>query len=140
MATIKSIIKKLVEGELYRNDSTTEVYPVTHFEAVYGKGSERLDLFLKRIGVVNISTHYTVDHMPVQMTLEQAINTVPPEDRICGFLGTVWTYGGWDTYRYIGENLSDWYNTNYWKSLTQDNDLETISNEEIDSLFTDLNL
>lgn len=107
-------IKKILENELVGGTQSTDVYPVTSIKAVYDENNERLDHILNRKGVVNISTNYNDDHIAEVLTLSQAIAKVPSEDRVLGFQGNVLTDNGWITYKFIGTDISQWSNTQYW--------------------------
>lgn len=112
-------IKKILENELVGGTQSTDVYPVTSVKAVYDENNERLDNILKRRGTVNISTNYNADHTAEVLTLAQAIAKVPSTDRVLGFSGTFLSAGGWVTYTFNSEALSEWSNTGKW-SLVSD--------------------
>ena len=110
-------IKKITENELVGGTQSTDVYPVTSVKAVYDESNERLDNILNRRGVVNISTNYNADHIAEVLTLEQAIAKVPSRDRVLGFQGNILTNNGWITYKFIGTDITQWSNIQYWSNV-----------------------
>lgn len=110
-------IKKILENELVGGTQTVDVYPVTSVKAVYDENNERLDHILNRRGIVNISTNYNSDHIAEVLTLSQAIAKVPASDRVLGFQGNILTADGWVTYKFIGTNIAQWSNTEYWANI-----------------------
>lgn len=110
-------IKKILENELVGGTQSSDVYPVTSVKAVYDESNERLDSILNRRGVVNISTNYNDDHIAEVLTLEQAIAKVPSSDRVLGFQGNILTADGWVTYKFIGTDITQWSNTQYWANV-----------------------
>lgn len=117
-------IKKILENELVGGTQNTDVYPVTSIKAVYDEKNERLDHILTRRGVVNISTNYNDDHTAEVLTLPQAINKVPSSDRVLGFQGNILTPDGWITYKFIGTNITQWNNIEYWAAIVDSSILE----------------
>jgi hypothetical protein len=117
-------IKKILENELVGGTQTTDVYPVTSVKAVYDENNERLDHILNRRGVVNISTNYNDDHIAEVLTLSQAIAKVPSSDRVLGFQGNILTPDGWITYKFIGTDITQWSNTEYWAAIIDSSILE----------------
>ncbi len=117
-------IKKILENELVGGTQNTDVYPVTSIKAVYDEKNERLDHILARRGVVNISTNYNDDHIAEVLTLPQAINKVPSSDRVLGFQGNILTPDGWITYKFIGANITQWSNIEYWAAIVDSSILE----------------
>ena len=111
-------IKKILENELVGGVQTTDVYPVTSIKAVYDENNERLDHILNRRGVVNVSTNYNDDHIAEVLTLEEAINIVPSDDRIVGFLGSILTDSGWKLYQFKGESIANWKDVSLWSEIS----------------------
>lgn len=107
-------IKKILENELAGGTKNTDVYPVTSVKAVYDENNERLDHILARRGVVNVSTNYNDDHIAEVLTLSQAIAKVPSSDRVLGFTMTFLSSGGWKTYQFTGDSISNWSDTTKW--------------------------
>lgn len=113
-------IKKILENELVGGTQTTDVYPVTSVKAVYDENNERLDNIIKRRGIVNVSTNYNEDHIPEVLTLSQAINKVPTEDRILGSTIKVLTVNGWMEYEFVGDSIEKWNSEDNWKPAYDD--------------------
>lgn len=116
-------IKKILENELVGGTQSTDVYPVTSVKAVYDENNERLDHILNRRGTVNISTNYNSDHTAEVLTLSQAIAKVPASDRVLGFQGNILTPDGWKSYRFTGDSITLWENTEYWDFLVDSSDI-----------------
>lgn len=114
-------IKKLLESDLVGGVQKTDIYPVTSIKAVYDESNERLDNILARRGVINISTNYNTDHIAEVLTLEEAIEKVPTKDRVLGFTGKFLSPSGWVTYDFVGSSLTEWSDSNMWKSETGTN-------------------
>ena len=136
-------IKKILENELVGGTQSNDVYPVTSIKAVYDENNERLDHILTRRGTVNISTNYNDDHIAEVLTLPQAIAKVPSSDRVLGFSGTFLTSAGWETYKFIGSDISGWSNRYNWKkeAYSEDNNSTiyfTNPSAEISSLVKEL--
>lgn len=110
-------IRKLQEKELVDGVSSEDLYPVTSVKAIYDENNERLDHILSRRGAVNISTNYNNDHIAEVLTLSQAINKVPSNDRVLGFNGTFLSENGWENVYFIGDSLVQWQNSNNWLSV-----------------------
>ena len=73
--------------------------------------------FVKRGGVVNISTNYNSEHTAEVLTLTQALSKVPSTDRVLGFQGKYLASDGWHTIIYIGDSLTSWSDTTKWRDL-----------------------
>lgn len=112
-------IKKILESELVGGTQVADVYPVTSVKAVYDEKNERLDNILNRRGVVNISTNYSEDHTATVLTLEQAIDKVPQNDRVLGFQGKFLTEDGWETYTFTGDSVAKWTDIKNWDSFAK---------------------
>ena len=120
-------IKKILENELVGGTQTTDVYPVTSVKAVYDENNERLDHILNRRGVVNVSTNYNDDHIAEVLTLAQAIAKVPSGDKVLGFTMTFLSSEGWNTYRFEGDSITEWNDTDKWDLFI---DSGNLSNEK----------
>lgn len=124
-------IKKILENELVGGTQNTDVYPVTSVKAIYDENNERLDHILTRRGTVNVSTNYNDDHIAEVLTLAQAIAKVPLSDRVLGFTMTFLSSGGWETYQFNGDSVSNWTNTNLWVSPSSKHNTFVYSDNDI---------
>ena len=73
--------------------------------------------FIKKGGVVNISTNYNSEHTAEVLTLAQTLSKVPSTDRVLGFQGKYLASDGWHTIIYIGDSLTSWSDTTKWIDL-----------------------
>lgn len=124
-------IKKILENELVGGTQSTDVYPVTSVKAVYDENNERLDHILNRRGVVNVSTNYNDDHTVEVLTLSEAISKVPTQDRVLGFTMTFLSSGGWVSYQFNGDSITNWTDTNLWISNSSKHNTFVYSNNDI---------
>lgn len=116
-------VKKILETELVGGTQEIDVYPVTSTKAVYDENNERLDHILSRRGIINVSTNYNEDHIAEVLTLQQAINKVPLNDRVLGFTMTFLSSEGWKTYQYIGRSIANWSYIVEWNEELKKSDL-----------------
>ena len=87
--------------------------------------------FAKRGGIVNISTNYNSVNTAEVLTLPQAIDKVPLSDRVLGFTMTFLSSGGWKTYQFNGDSVSNWTNTNLWVSPSSKHNTFVYSDNDI---------
>lgn len=77
-----------------------------------------ISYFAKRGSTINISTNYSTTNTAEILTLSQAINKVPPKDRVLRFQGTYLASDGWHTIIYTGDDISTWANSTKWIDFT----------------------
>lgn len=110
-------IKKILDSDLVGGAQQTEVYPITAFQAVYNTRNKRLDGFLNRNSIVNISSEYSSNNEVDTLTLETAISKVPVEDRVIGFTGKFLSEDGWQIIRFNGATLDEWSVSSNWDRI-----------------------
>lgn len=89
--------------------------------------------FAKRGSTINISTNYNTSGEAEVLTLSQAIAKVPSSDRVLGFQSNILTAGGWVSYKFIGTDITQWDNAQYWSKVI---DSSILSDELGDSETT----
>ena len=95
--------------------------------------------FVKRGGVVNISTNYNSEHTAEVLTLSQAIAKVPSSDRVLGFTMTFLSSDGWKNYQFTGTTINNWTDVNNWTSFVNDAQLKSNQDSIIEKLNTKVN-
>ena len=95
--------------------------------------------FVKRGGVVNISTNYNSEHTVEVLTLSQAIAKVPSSDRVLGFTMTFLSSDGWKNYQFTGATINNWTDINNWNSFVNDAQLKSNQDSIIEKLNTKVN-
>lgn len=95
--------------------------------------------FIKKGGIVNVSTNYNSTNTIEVLTLKQAIAKVPSSDRVLGFTMTFLSSDGWKNYQFIGTTIDNWVNINNWTSFVNDAQLKSNQDSITEKLDTKVN-
>lgn len=98
-----------------------------------------ISYFVKKGGIINVSTNYNSTNTAEILTLEQAIAKVPSSDRVLGFTMTFLSSDGWKNYQFIGTTINNWTDINNWTSFVNDAQLKSNQDSIIEKLNTKVN-
>lgn len=128
-------IKKIVQTE---HGNKVEVYPITSTQAVYNIKGKRIDDVLKDNMSLNVSIEYNASDSIEPMTLSEAIEKVPLNERSLGKRIIFLSQEGWVMYIYTGSDIEEsWHNASQWNKVLVSSELRNLE-DKMDEKFDEI--